>query len=690
MNNKENAMSERKIEILAPAGSMESVYAAVRCGADAVYLGGADFSARQNATNFSDEDLIQAVEYCHLRNVKVHRAINTLVFDDQLEVALKAAEFSAKIGIDALIIQDLGLFSLIKSAIPNMPLHASTQMTIHTKEGALFAKSVGFSRAVAARELSYEQISEICKSGIEIEAFVHGALCMCVSGQCYMSAMIGSRSANRGLCAQACRLPFSVIKGADRNDLSLKDMSLVSYISELSEAGVTSFKIEGRMKRPEYVAAAVTACRNAADGKNFNTNDLQSVFSRGGFTEGYYKNVIDKSMFGVRGKEDVLSSNDVIPRLKELYQKDNKIGNIQFEISIKKGMPTVLSAEYDEISVSVEGEIPQTALNRPTDREAVEKQLSKLGDTVYEFGGLKCDIDDGVMLPASALNNLRRRAIQELDSEQLVLFKPNYTICKQDISFPKNQKGKFHEIRIELDNVAYLDKIDTDKVGKIILPLNEVFENHKLIEKYKEKIIISSPRFMTDEKKTAERLEQLKNLGFNKLLCQNVSHISIGKKLSYELYGGYGLNMLNSYSLKALSEQGLKDTCVSFEMKLSQISELSGFLSFGIIAYGRLPLMLVRNCPIKSQIGCKDCKKSLFDRTGREFKLNCDKISSEILNSEILYMADRLDEIKGADFIILKFYDETYGQINKIIDEYSHGGAPAGKFTRGLYYRGIK
>ena len=407
------------IEILAPSGSMESVRAAVRCGADAIYLGGKEFSARANATNFTDEELCEAVRYCHLNGVAVHQAINTLATDGQLSEVVKTAKRSAEIGVDAFIIQDLGVAAEIRKAVGNIPLHASTQMSIHSEEGVLLAKDLGFSRVVVSRELSFKEIEHLCTLGIEIECFVHGALCMSVSGQCYMSAMIGSRSANRGLCAQSCRLPFSAKKGVDYNALSLKDLSYIEHIRELELIGVASLKIEGRMKRPEYVAGAVTACRKALDGQTPDTDTLKAVFSRSGFTDGYYCNRTGREMFGTRQKEDVVAAEKVLPELRELYKNEIKSREIYFSARIKKNSPVLLSASADGAEFSVSGNIPQSAEKKAIDSEYVSRQLSKLGDTVFSLGGIDCDIDDGLFLPASEINELRRNAVSGL-SEELI------------------------------------------------------------------------------------------------------------------------------------------------------------------------------------------------------------------------------------------------------------------------------
>ncbi len=686
-------MLKMKAEVLAPAGSMESVISAVRCGANAVYLGGSDFSARQNAANFSDEELWQAVELCHLHNVKVYQAVNTIVFDTQLEQLVKTVKRSAEIGVDALIIQDLGVLSAVKQAVPDMPLHASTQMTIHTRQGAILAKEMGFSRVVVARELSKEQIADICTVDIEIEAFVHGALCMSVSGQCYMSAMIGSRSANRGLCAQACRLPFSAIEDEKRCDLSLRDMSLVKEISELIEIGVTSLKIEGRMKRPEYVAAATTGCRIAVDGGQPDIETLQAVFSRSGFTDGYFKDKLGADMFGIREKEDVVSASEVLPQLKELYRKEFKCTSVQFVIEILRDKPSKLTVSDSEgDSVTVTGGLPQIAQNRSLDLAQAERQLTKLGDTVYEFGGITGTIEDGLMLPASELNELRRKAITELDKIRLVKNKPIYTISNVEMDFPKALTPKEKTIRLELHKASQLQGLSISDIEEIILPLDEVIAKAEGLLKIKNVIAIALPRFIAgNEPEVIEKLRKLKEKGFINIYCNNLAHVKIGRDLGFTMHGGFGLNITNSLALKELSMLGLTDTILSIELKLNQILHLGDFMPFGIIAYGSLPLMLTRNCPIKGVLGCKNCTGKLTDRTGRNFEVICDGVTAEILNSDKLFMADRLREVEGTSFIQLKFYNETPEEINNVIKQYktAHGTAPR-EFTRGLYYRGVE
>ncbi len=679
----------KKPEILAPAGSMESLIAGIRCGADAIYLGSKSFSARANATNFDEDELKTACEIAHKSGVKIYQTLNTLVFDTQLESVKKSIVLAANAGVDALIVQDLGIAQTIKEICPNMHIHASTQMTIHTPKGALLAKESGFSRVVVAREVSKEVLSQIIATGIEVEYFVHGALCMSISGQCFMSAMIGSRSANRGQCAQACRLPFSAIEGEKRCDLSLKDLSLVEYIGEMAELGVASLKIEGRMKRPEYVAASVTACRSSIDGEKPDLETLKAVFSRSGFTDGYYTNNLGNEMFGTRQKDDVVSAEGVLSDLASLYRKEAKRTTVDFYVCLKENLPTkIIATDSQGNKVEVLGDTPQKALNRPTDIEQLKKQLSKLGDTIYNLGEITAEIDEGIMLPASLLNNLRREACDNLDNARIMANTPKYEINKVDINFPKMLNIKPVGMRLEITKLSQLEKVELEDFEYIYLPLEECLKSNDF--EHKDMIIVSLPRYTKEENSLIEKISKAKELGFSKALCTNYSHIKICKEQGLVLFGGFSLNVTNSYSLKSLADYGLKDATTSFELKLNQISSLADFMPYGIIAYGRLPLMLTVNCPIKQAVGCAKCDKHLTDRTGRKFEVLCGGDAVEILNCDYLYMADRLHEVNDVSFITLRFTNETPQQIAKIVQCYQNRSKPPYQsFTRGLYYRGI-
>lgn len=692
-------------EILAPAGSAESVYAAVRCGADGVYIGGKMFSARANAVNFSADELKSAAEYCHLHGVKIYRAMNVIITDHECEEFLREVRYSAEIGIDGIIVQDIGAAAIARAAVPDMPLHASTQMTIHTPLGARAAQKLGFCRVVPARELTLDEIEKICKTGVETEVFVHGAQCMCLSGQCYMSAVIGSRSANRGQCAQACRLPFSAkgrpsedreadIYAAEYYALSLKDMSLAAHTKELAEAGAASFKIEGRMKRPEYVAAAVTALRHAADGEKDISADmkrLEAVFSRSGFTDGYLTGKTGAEMFGYRRKEDVIAANDVLAELSELYRQEKKSGVIDFEFTARKECPAVLKFRCGGISGEIMGNIPEEARNRSMTAEDISKQLSKLGDTIYTAGNILCNIDDKLMLPAAEINRMRREAVSLADSKTIGKNTPEYHIGHNyslSVSGKDHRTGPAFRIRSDsAENAVFL----ADKADILILPVGECekLADSKIIEK----TAVSLPVFVADEEKLVLRLKALCEKGFRHFYCENLTHLGAlvesGELRDIHIHGGSGMNISNSYALAECKRLGFEDCIASFELRAAQISELKTEIPIGIMAYGRLPLMTVKNCPVKAQLGCGKCTHSLTDRTGRVFPVKCGEGYAQILNCDILDTAARLESFKNISFAVLDISGMSAKEAEDILLRYKNRQRPEGRSTYGLYGRGV-
>lgn len=669
-------------ELLAPAGNIESLRAALRCGADAVYIGGRSFSARQNAVNFDIDEMKEASKYCHLYGKKIYLAVNTIIFDDQAKEFAAYIKKAINVGIDAFIVQDLGAADIIKTISPDARLHASTQMTIHSADGALTAKRLGFKRVVLSRELSKKQIEEISALDIETEIFVHGALCMSVSGQCYLSALIGQRSANRGLCAQPCRLPFSSCSDKGVCGLSLKDLSLAEHMREIIGTGVTSLKIEGRMKRPEYVAASVHAFRNAIDGKPFDMEMLRSVFSRGGFTDGYFTGRIN-DMFGIREKKDAQSAKSVFPKIHELYRTERKAVDVRFKAVVKKDSPIKLII-YDSNGNSTEavGSIPVIAEKKSIDTEFLEKQLAKLGGTIYNYNGLNAEIDDGLSVSAGSLNELRRIAVSALDSKRIKTNTPKYAISE---AFPKiyGNKKDFCEIRARISDMSQFES--ALYADRVIVPMN-VINTEKITDR--EKIIIEPPRFILCEKRIKDRLKELKYCGFEHLMCNNIAYIEIGRELGLKIHGDFGLNVSNSYSANMLSVLGFCGTTLSIELKAGQASDIKSPVPTGIMAYGRLPVMLTINCPVKNEAGCKKCKKNITDRTGKKFPLVCYGKYVEILNSQTLYIADKLERFGNIGFMTLYFTNETPSVITEIINDYRCGGSKKENITRGLFFRG--
>lgn len=671
-------------EILAPAGSPEALTAAIRTGADAVYIGGKSYSARNNASNFSDEELAEAVRLCHIHGVKLYLAVNTIISDDEACDFCGFIKKSAEFGVDGFIVQDLGAASIIRSAVPDAVLHGSTQLSVHTAAGAKLLKDMGFSRVVPARELSADTLGKICKEDIEVEVFVHGALCMSVSGQCYMSAVIGSRSANRGCCGQACRLPFSANGNKNSAALSLKDLSLLENTDKLRKIGVDSLKIEGRMKRPEYIAAAVSELKTALDGNSPDMKMLRGIFSRSGFTDGYFSGK-RQDMFGVREKEDVIAAKEIIPTLHGLYRSERAVYSVDFHGVIKSGQPVKLLAVCGELSAEVTGDIPDIAQKSPTSRETLEKQLSKLGDTVFTLGNITADIDDGLFIPAGKLNELRRFAVEKLTEMLAEYNKPRYTITDYTPEKPKNIPPHSNNPPVRTFCRTAEQAIVAAELSEfVVIPENII--TPELAEAIScEKIIISPPRFIVDEEKLSARLSELKNLGISRILCHTIDGAAVGKALGFTLHGSFTMNVFNSYSAEYLQNLGFEDCVISPEMTLDQLENIHTSLPLGALIYGRLPLMLTRNCPIKNEIGCKNCTGSLIDRTSRKLPVACSKDYVEILNSDILCMADRADKFKNTAFLALLLHNEDKnGTIAAI-----QGKKPADSVTRGLYYRGV-
>jgi len=680
------------VEVLAPAGTYEAVEAAVRCGAHAVYLGGKVLNARRNAGNFSFEELKSAVEYCHVRGTKVYLTLNTLASDAELKNDVQCAVRDAcQAGVDALIIQDMGVFRLAKMCAPTMPLHASTQMSVHTLAGVKQLAEMGFSRAVLARELSLDEIEYIVKnSPIDIEVFVHGALCMCVSGQCLMSAMLGSRSANRGLCAQPCRLPFAAPDGTG-NDLSLKDLSAVDYLEKLCEIGVKSFKIEGRMKRPEYVAAAVTACRKALKNENDAVlrDQLRGVFSRSGFTYGYLTGELGRDMFGIRRKDDVTAAAPVLKELARLYEKETPRVGVDFMFCAYEGETASLSAKAGNKSAFVLGEVEaQPAQNVPLTHEKVSQQLEKCGGTPFFVSSIEMDIDENISLPLSSINALRRAAFDKLYEELKCPYNHAFRAINVENYVKKVKNPQFFARFSKFEQA----KAVWENVEKIILPLSQAA---KSAEKNAAKTVAEIPRvFFGKEDAVLEKLAALKQLGVEWAACSTLDAVYLAKKAQMRIMLSMGSNVFNSMSAAQAEELGAEKIVLSPELTLMQASKVGGKSEKGLIVYGKLPLMITRNCPVKNGTDCAHCggKRKLMDRLGVQFPVVCENGYSQVLNSRPIYMADRLNETSFVDFNLLWFTDESAEECAKVMDMYmSSAPAPDTKdFTRGLYYRGVE
>lgn len=686
-----------KIELLAPAGSMDAAVAAVRSGANAIYMGFGDFNARRNAKNFTKEEMAEICTYCRERGVKTNITVNTLLNDREFVSLERTIADLCEIAPDAIIVADLGVAKAFREMAPHLALHASTQLTVHNVEGAKAAKMLGFSRVVLSRELSEKAIREITESvDIETEVFVHGALCMCYSGQCYISGFIGRRSGNRGLCAQPCRLPYRV-DGAKKETypLSLKDLCLAGNLSSLRDMGVSSLKIEGRMKRPEYVA---TVCdiysrllreNRAPTLKEMET--LREIFSRDGFTDGYFKNKKGAAMFGTRGDE-LPAESAIYKEAQKIYAKENPLIPVNFDFSAKANAHISLTAtDEDGNSCSLCGTVAEAAINRPLDKATVIDKLSKTGGTPFFVQNINISMDENISVPISALNALRRDALDELLS-----IRGNAKTGELSHLSPISHYENFKEepsLAVSLFNLDQLTpELEKLPLRRIYIPIDNLRE-----QKLPENIGLFLPQIIWDDEwaKIQEKLSLAKKMGIKNILVSNISQIAPLSQMGFEVEGDMGLNILNSRTLAEYAKLGVAHATLSPELMLSQIRDVKKCIPCEIIAYGRLPLMITENCSVSSGGKCSGHGvHTLTDRRGFDLPVVClPRHRNMILNPDVMYLADKWADISavGLSRIRLVFTLESGDEVLKICNEYlNHRGTPPQKFTRGLYFRGVE
>ena len=690
-----------RIEILSPAGGMDSVIAAVRSGADAVYVGAKAFSARASAHNFDGGELRECVRYCHQRGVKVYLALNTLIFDDEMGAALELAKDAARADIDAIIIQDMGLVSLIKRAIPGLPLHASTQMTVHTPYGARALYELGFKRVVVSRELSLDEIREIhefCPQ-VELEVFVHGALCMCVSGQCYFSAMLGGRSANRGMCAQPCRLPMRF--GDNDHALSLKDNGSLGYLRELEEIGVVSAKIEGRMKRPEYVAAATAAAYEARE-KGYVSAEredrLRAVFSRTGFTDGYLSGRRGEDMFGYRRRDDVVSADSrLLKDIRSEYKDERQSVDIDMSLTVRVGEKPTLTVSDGEHSVTVTGDTPaERALNLPLDGSRAAQSLGKTGGTQYRLNGFTAEIGEGAALSAAALNALRRSTLSRLD--ELRAKRHDYEIFDIDIDEGLSDSSERGEDRVCVTSAVYPP--ETAELGRVYVALDNITlcgiatspaePAPRDDSDQREPVGIEVPRVMFgNEHEVYEKLKRLREAGVSHLIAHNIAAVYIGMELGYTVHAGFGLNIVNSHALAWARACGIADAELSPEIDIKRIEKLRKAIPAGVIRYGRLPLMITRNAPAGKNDPCIN-GEFLQDRKNERFPVIRRDGYCEIMNCVPIILPQK--DYNGGEgvFNVFRFtVENSVEKMKKSLEKLSENRGFE-RFTHGLYIRGVK
>ena len=682
-------------ELLAPAGSPEALRAAVENGADAVYLGWGSFNARRGAKNFSDGEFAEALAYCRVRGVRVFLTLNILLTDRELPAALEAARIASRLGVDAVLVQDWGLLDLLRQALPDLPLHASTQMSVFTSGGAREAAADGCERVVIARECSAEDTAAIIQNcPAEIEIFGHGALCMCYSGQCAMSALIGGRSGNRGRCAQPCRLPYGVNETAgDRRPLSLKDNCLADHLGEMAAMGVSCLKLEGRMKRPEYVAAVTGVYARLLEESRKPTAEerdiLERAFSRSGFTDGYWRGRRGPDLFGFRPE-------DAAPAPPSGLLKVDRRVPVAFTALVRAGVPCSLTLD-DGLGnhVAVTGPVPEPAGSRPLTLADLTARLQKTGGTPYLcVMDENSRVDPGLYLSAAAVNALRRDALDALSAARAAA--PPRRECFPPPPPPETGcSADTPRFTVSVTTAAQLSgELLALHPARVLVPLEVLAALSALPEGETEWCAIL-PRVWRDrdEPQLKTWLDHAKSLGVTGAMAGNIGHLPLLCDSSLYIYGDYGLNVFNSRSLDYLRKKGLRSACVSFELRFSQIRDLRKLLPAEALVYGRLPLMITENCLIRNSGPCRcDRPNVLRDRTGAAFPLlPAYGHRTEIQNDRPLWLADLPDYRRlGLRYARLRFTTESPGECVQVFRDYLEGRSARGEFTRGLCKRGVE
>ena len=687
-----------KIEILAPVGNEEMLRAAVFSGADAVYLGFSGFNARTSANNFNADTLKDAVAFCHARGVAVHVALNTTVYGGELPALEQAIRAVAASGADAVICQDLAVATLIGKIAPQLPRHGSTQMSVHSLQGALELKELGFTRVVLARELSMPEVEHITKHcGIETECFVHGALCMCVSGQCYMSAFLGGRSGNRGSCAGPCRLPFEANalpegKPGRLHHLSLKDNSVIDKLDKLQALGVASAKIEGRLRTPEYVAAAVSACLAGREGRAYDRDLLKNAFSRSGFTSGYLDGKIDGTMFGVRSEADAEQTKKTLPMLRELYRRERSRVPVKMKLEIEEGGEKLTVTDADGSKAFAYGDAePQPARTDPT--ESLHRSLAKTGGTPFavEDQDIAVEMDGGPwFIPGSAVNELRREALDALLKKREVL-RPWPTTEEHVPALPLRTLPPHRTLRARFESWEQVPERALDGIEYLILPIAQA---DRVPREWRAKTLLELPRVMFGklEEDTARRIAATQDAGFAGYEVSNIAHLRLCRGLP--MSGSFGLNITNQLAAQFYADNGLGSMLILPEVKDSDISTIAPThngrpVPTGVLVYGHMPLMVTRACPLQNIHDCAHCDKTgvLTDRKAKKFPVRCGLGVRTIYNPVPIYMGDKPGALT-VDYGVAYFTLESREETAKILEMIRTHAPFEGDFTRGLYFKG--
>ena len=691
------------IELLAPAGSMEALRAAVQNGANAVYLGCGQFNARQSAKNFTPQALTEAVKYCHVRGVQVHLTLNTLVSDKETADAIALIRHAAQSAVDAFIVQDLGIVQLCKQIAPHIPIHGSTQMTIHSLPGVQLCAAMGLSRVVLSRELSREEIRYICQNApIEIEVFGHGALCMCYSGQCYLSAAIGGRSGNRGRCAQPCRQSYGYGRWQNKYPLSLKDNCLIHYLKDLEAMGVASIKLEGRMKKPEYVAAVTGIYRQALDNGNV-TRDmmagLHTAFNRQGFTDGYYRSDVGLDMFGVR--EDTREDPQWAKQMRQTYEAaEVGLVPIAFQAEIRPDGSTLTVTDPDGRVCTLNGPVPEVARVMELTEEALNARLEKTGGTPYYCTEVRSQVSPGLTLSASAINAMRRDVLNLLTAQRARREEKLISRPRKIVTFPGSRTPPALTVQVTSQE-QITGRLLKMAPQVLYVPLHILSQDPAFCTLLAQQVRVCAvlPRIVHDSElnELRRQMRSAKSSGVHEVLVGNLGLLMPARECGMRIRGDFSLNLYNSGSVNSMRDMEMLSACLSFEMTLPQIRDVSKAVPCELLAYGRLPLMVTENCLIKNKTGECTCHLSatkLTDKTGAEFPVIKDGNScrSVLLNGKKLNWLDRQDDLArlGLWATRLYFTTENPREVDQVLASYQDPTTfDPGACTRGLYLRGL-
>lgn len=723
-------MNNKKVELLAPAGNFACFRAAINAGADAVYLGGEKFGARAYAGNFSSEEIVDALRIAHIFGRKIYLTVNTLVKESEFHELIPYIRPLYEAGLDGVIVQDLGVLTSLGENFPGFELHASTQMTVTGVYGAEYLKKLGVCRVVPARELSLDEIRDIKnRTGLEIECFIHGAMCYAYSGQCLFSSILGGRSGNRGRCAGPCRLPYTDKRGNTVYPLSLKDMYTLSILPELIESGIDSFKIEGRMKSPEYVAGVTAMYRKYIDLYTKNPNQpykvsasdekwLKELYIRSDICSGYYHKHNDKTMVTLKEPGYSGSSQSVIDGIREKYISQNILLPITGHVRVRAGEPAVLTFSGDQITVTATGEIAGQAMNRPLDKAEISKRVNKLGDTCFQLTDLTVDTDNISFMPVKALNELRRLACSMLESELINSQRPGISkqnelkpIVRHKPIVPGCSKNMLCALAVTREQLLVLN--DYDELNKIYVDADILLSDSSslsLLLPEREYILVMPHIFRKRSYRYLSKYrELLNNACFSGVMVRNLEEYEWLLELGYEgdICSDYSIYAWNRASMKFCSNQ-FDQVTLPLELNKKELNMLESDSSLGFVVYGYIPLMYSANCVRNTLENCtnntsgRDSIYRLTDRYKNDFSIvqNCLHCYNILYNTVPLSLHGQLDGImkRNYDVLRLDFSIENEAQTKAVVDYYltcmkmpdKTVVFPAKNFTNGHYKRGVE